>query len=126
MGFTGGVAKLFVAWCGDCRAILLRGHEVVRLSEDHRPEDPSETKRILAAAGQVVKARSGVYRCGRTRGKTETWSAMSRSFGDIRLKEPTEILTANPGVNVVTLTQEDWAVVLACDGVFDVMSDSDV
>merc|ERR1711957_831226 len=82
--------------------------------------------RIQEAGGQVVKASSGVYRAGRTRGRNEQWSAMSRSFGDITLKEPIEILSANPGIKVVELTTKDWAVVLACDGVFDVMADAEV
>merc|ERR1712050_792844 len=42
---VGGIAKLFVAWCGDSRAVLLRGRQAIRCSEDHRPSRTDEQQR---------------------------------------------------------------------------------
>lgn len=50
----------------------------------------------------------------------------SRSFGDLPLKEPQPLVIVDPDVTVHTLTPNDWAVVLCCDGVFNVLSDQDV
>lgn len=125
-GCPGGVAKLFVAWCGDSRAVLLRGRGVRRLSEDHKPERRDETKRIQKAGGAVVIDAEGVYRVGRQRPSHEYYLSTSRSFGDLPLKEPQPLVIADPEIMVCSLTPEDWAVVLACDGVWNTMSDDDV
>lgn len=45
---------LYVANAGDSRAVLCRGGAAVELSEDHKPEDPSERARIQAAGGTVT------------------------------------------------------------------------
>lgn len=125
-GLGGGVAKLFVASCGDCRAVVVRGCSAVRLSEDHKPEEASELERIQLAGGMVVADANGVYRVGKRRGRKEFWLSTSRSFGDLDLKEPSALVIADPDVRVVTVTPEDWLVVLACDGVFNVLSDQEV
>lgn len=136
----GGVAKLFVAWCGDARAVLIRGRQGVRCTEDHRPERKDEKERIQRAGGIVVKDSYGIWRVGREESKlarelekrkkrdlTNRWFlSTSRSFGDLALKVPEPIVTASPEVKVIDLVPEDWAVVLASDGVFDVLSDQQV
>ena len=38
---------------GDSRAVLCRGGKAMDLSEDHKPEDAKEKKRIMAAGGKV-------------------------------------------------------------------------
>merc|ERR1712083_565913 len=60
----GGIAKLFVAWCGDSRAVLLRGRQGMRLSEDHRPARTDEQERIKRAGGRVLKDPHGIDRVG--------------------------------------------------------------
>lgn len=125
-GCKGGVAKLFVGNCGDCRAILLRGRKVLRLSEDHKPERGDEMARIKKAGGIVIQEANGTYRVGRKKGEHRTFLSTSRSFGDLDLKEPRPLVIAEPEVKVQTLTPEDWGVVLACDGVWNTMSDQDV
>ncbi|CAK0904491.1 unnamed protein product, partial [Prorocentrum cordatum] len=139
----GGVAKLFVAWCGDSRAVLCRGRRGVRLSEDHKPSTEAERARIQAAGGHVMQDPWGTWRVGREEAsmlkelqqlrqrkateQRESWLlSTSRSFGDVELKVPDSLVIAQPEVRAVDLTPEDWAVVLACDGVFDVLSDQEV
>jgi len=137
----GGVAKLFVAWCGDSRAVLLRGRQGLRLSEDHRPNNTNERQRVRAAGGTVTKDARGIWRVGPReenryareldkKKKKEVggkwYLSTSRSFGDLALKVPDPIVTATPEVKVVDLVPEDWAVVLGSDGIFDVLSDQEV
>merc|ERR1712129_29020 len=139
----GGVAKLFVAWCGDSRAVLCRGRRGVRLSEDHKPNSRAEQARIKAAGGHVMKDAWGTWRVGKEEAimlkelqklqqrkhseQKESWLlSTSRSFGDVELKIPDALVIAEPELRVVDLVPEDWAVVLACDGVFDTLSDQEV
>jgi len=126
-GCKGGVTKLFVANCGDCRAILISGRRAKRLSEDHKPERPDETDRIIKAGGIVVHDMStGIHRVARKKGHPRLFLSTSRAFGDLELKEPRKLVTAEPEIVVHTLEQDDWAVVLGCDGVWGVLSDQDV
>ena len=56
---------------------------------------------------------------------------LSRSIGDLRYKQDRAIppeaqsITAQPDVTISTLTEEDEFMVLACDGVFDVMTNAE-
>jgi len=47
---------------------------------------------------------------------------MSRSFGDIRLKEPLELVTACPDVTKEILTPADLFFIVASDGMWDVIT----
>eukprot|EP00927_Polykrikos_kofoidii_P046081 TRINITY_DN40274_c0_g1_i1.p1 TRINITY_DN40274_c0_g1~~TRINITY_DN40274_c0_g1_i1.p1 ORF type:complete len:865 (+),score=168.48 TRINITY_DN40274_c0_g1_i1:342-2936(+) len=138
---VGGVAKLFVAWCGDSRAILIRGRKGLRCSEDHRPSRKDETARIQRAGGTSVKDAHGVWRVGpreqsrfakelqkgrKNEKAMRFFLSTSRSFGDAELKAPDPIISCTPDVKVVDLTPEDWAVVLASDGVTDALTDQQV
>jgi len=126
-GIRGGVAKLFVANCGDCRAIVVRGRKARALSEDHKPERRDETARIQKAGGIVIQDQStGIHRVARKKGEHRLFLSTSRAFGDLELKEPRPLVIAEPEVVVHTLEPEDWAVVLGCDGVWGVLSDQDV
>ena len=52
--------------------------------------------------------------------------AVSRSFGDIGLKEPHHIVVVTPEIKITPVGASDWGVVLACDGVWDVLSEQHV
>uniref|UniRef100_A0A7S1LSY6 PPM-type phosphatase domain-containing protein n=1 Tax=Alexandrium catenella TaxID=2925 RepID=A0A7S1LSY6_ALECA len=126
-GCKGGVAKLFVANCGDCRAILVRGRKARPLSEDHKPERRDETARIQKSGGIVIQdLNTGIFRVARKKGQQRLFLSTSRAFGDLELKEPRPLVIAEPEIVVHTLEPEDWAVVLGCDGVWGVLSDQDV
>eukprot|EP00811_Abedinium_folium_P033246 NODE_6224_length_1692_cov_3.556550.p1 GENE.NODE_6224_length_1692_cov_3.556550~~NODE_6224_length_1692_cov_3.556550.p1 ORF type:complete len:453 (+),score=110.58 NODE_6224_length_1692_cov_3.556550:119-1360(+) len=126
-GCSGGVAKLFVANCGDSRAILVRGRKALPLSEDHKPERRDETLRIQKAGGLVIQdLATGIHRVGKKRGEHRLFLSTSRAFGNKELKEPQPLVISEPEVVVHTLAPEDWAVVLGCDGVWNTMSDQDV
>ncbi|EDW92728.1 probable protein phosphatase 2C T23F11.1 [Drosophila yakuba] len=112
--------RLYCANAGDSRAIACIGGVVHALSVDHKPTDAGESKRILAGGGWVE--------FNRVNGNL----ALSRALGDFIYKKNSQkspeeqIVTANPDVEVRDIT-DDWEfVLLACDGIWDVMSSSDV
>ncbi|KAA8523280.1 hypothetical protein F0562_009703 [Nyssa sinensis] len=105
---------IIVANCGDSRAVLCRGKVAVPLSVDHKPNREDERARIEAAGGKVIRwdgfRVSGVL-------------AMSRSIGD-RYLEPYVI--PDPEMMFVTRAKEDECLILASDGLWDVMTNEEV
>lgn len=132
---------LFSAHVGDCRAVLCRGGLAVRLTQDHRPDRKDEQKRIKDAGGGVFQV-SGIWRCTSAAGAARAVDARaafkesdshlylscSRTFGDPDLKANPErpILSNQPDLGCHKLTADDLFVVLACDGVWDVLDDQAV
>lgn len=115
--------ELFVANAGDSRGVLCRGNEAVALSEDHKPAQEIERNRILNAGGFLSEI-GGVCRVN---GNLN----LSRAIGDLKYKGNVElppkdqIITAQPDVRKVTLQPEDRFFLLACDGVWDVMTNQE-
>ncbi|XP_052180901.1 protein phosphatase 2C 77-like [Diospyros lotus] len=105
---------LVVANCGDSRAVLCRGKAPLPLSVDHKPNREDERARIEAAGGKVIQwdgfRVSGVL-------------AMSRSIGD-RYLEPYVI--PDPEMMLVPRKKEDECLILASDGLWDVMTNEEV
>ena len=100
-----------------------RGGVAVPLSHDHKPNAPTESARI-AAAGGFVEENNGFYRVN---GNLN----LSRSLGDLKYKQskalpPAEqIITAEPDVLHHKLDPADEFFVVACDGVWDVLSNQE-
>ena len=111
----GGV--LYVANAGDSRAVLCRAEGISEdLSVDHKPTLETEKARILAAGGFVAD--------GRVKGSL----ALSRAIGDLEFKQTpgigpeAQMVTALPDVRTEALRKGDEFLLLACDGIWDVMS----
>jgi serine/threonine protein phosphatase PrpC len=108
---------LHVANSGDTRCVLARGGSAVEMSYDHKPEQETERDRIYSAGGFVTAE-------GRVNGNLN----LSRSLGDFEYKgnpdlpPERQIITANPDVKSVQLTPQDEFLILACDGVWDILS----
>lgn len=99
---------------GDSRAVLCSNSLAVPLTKDHKPNWPEEMGRIKKAGGEVYFDGCD-YRVKDL--------SVSRAFGDIDA-EP--FLTNKPDVFLYRLTKKDKFMVLACDGLWDVMSNQDV
>ena len=108
-------SHLWVAWCGDCSCVVLRSDSEECLTKDHNPGRSDEEERIKSAGGTVSVTADGKKRVG---GRL----AVSRSFGD----EGVCGMTAIPDIVHIPLRTMDEELVLATDGVWDVMSPSDV
>lgn len=116
---------LYVANAGDSRAVLCRGTSAIPLSEDHKPADARERERIIAAGGFL----SDVGGMCRVNGNLN----LSRAIGDLCYKTNScmsrcaQIITAEPDVSHVSLKSgEDRFLVLACDGIYDVLNSDQV
>lgn len=113
--------KIFCANSGDARSILCRSGKAINLSEDHRPTVDTERARILAAGSAVSEDA-----------RVDGLLAVSRAFGDFDFKQANSLpahkqaVTCVPDVSVNNLTPEDQFIVVACDGIWDVLSSQEV
>ncbi|ELP86952.1 PH domain leucine-rich repeat protein phosphatase, putative [Entamoeba invadens IP1] len=99
--------NVYTANAGDCRCLLVGDDCVEQLTTDHRPSNPLEYKRIRECGGYVIGSR--------TNGNL----AISRSLGDSTHQSANTFI---PEVKMYTKTPNDMFLVLACDGVWDVLS----
>ncbi len=102
---------LYVANVGDTRAVLSKNGEAERLSLDHRCNDPNEMTRIKSQGGIIFDNRVGGS------------LAITRAFGDHALKKDGVI--PNPFINKHVLRPFDKYLIIASDGVWDVMEDQE-
>ncbi|CAH1446774.1 unnamed protein product [Lactuca virosa] len=102
--------KIIVANCGDSRAVLCRNGKAVPLSNDHKPDRPDELNRIQAAGGRVI-----YWEGARVLGVL----AMSRAIGDNYLKP---YVSCEPEVTITDRAPEDECLIIASDGLWDVVS----
>eukprot|EP01104_Vermistella_antarctica_P006628 TRINITY_DN17336_c0_g1_i1.p1 TRINITY_DN17336_c0_g1~~TRINITY_DN17336_c0_g1_i1.p1 ORF type:complete len:323 (-),score=46.53 TRINITY_DN17336_c0_g1_i1:216-1115(-) len=102
---------LHTANVGDARIVLSQNGVAKRLTYDHKASDEGEVKRIQEAGGFVVYNRvNGIL-------------AVTRSLGDRAMKE---YVTGDPYYTKTELNPaEDKFLVLACDGVWDVIEDQE-
>ncbi|KAL2318020.1 hypothetical protein Fmac_031896 [Flemingia macrophylla] len=107
-------SHIIVANCGDSRAVLCRGKEPMALSVDHKPNRDDEYARIEAAGGKVIQ-----WNGHRVFGVL----AMSRSIGDRYLKP---WIIPEPEVTFLPRTKDDEFLILASDGLWDVMTNEEV
>ena len=136
---------LYIANCGDARAILGtiddQGNQtVINLSHDHNVRNQSEVKRVLSE--HPTNESHSVIRSDRLLGLLMPF----RAFGDIRFKWPANYLreylqpyykkgdaipqfyltppylTVKPEITKHKLTKKDKFLVLATDGVWDLLS----
>eukprot|EP01048_Picozoa_sp_COSAG05_P012117 COSAG05_NODE_1191_length_5573_cov_12.076361_4_plen_297_part_00 len=108
---------LICANAGDSRAVYLSGGQTIALSDDHKPSNPQEKSRIEAAGGSVVGDR------------VDGSLALSRAIGDFSYKDQQQLsaqqqkVSPEPDITIVRRdAASDQVLVLACDGVWDVMT----
>ncbi len=118
--------ELLVANLGDSRCVLaqemangvLTAHP---LSRDHKPLDPTERARI-EHAGCVVSPE----------GRINGTHALSRAIGDFELKNNLKLemrdqaISNEPEIQTHRLSERDLFLVLACDGLYDVLSNQQI
>ncbi|KAL9226871.1 hypothetical protein vseg_002632 [Gypsophila vaccaria] len=120
---------LVIANLGDSRAILgakvINGVAAVQLTTDLKPGTPGEADRIIRSNGRVFALREepGLERAWLP-GVRSPGMAMSRSFGDLVMKNH-GIISA-PVVTHHRVTSHDLFVVLATDGIWDVLTNGRV
>lgn len=119
--------KLYFANAGDSRIVLCRNGVAYPMSIDHKPDLDSEKNRIYKADGYVSEGRvKGLFII--ILGNLN----LSRSLGDLeykqnkRLPPEDQMITAYPDVVVESLGNDCDFIVLACDGVWDCMTNQEV
>ncbi|XP_057833368.1 protein phosphatase 2C 53 [Cryptomeria japonica] len=108
-----GSCQVIVANCGDSRAVLCRAGRAIPLSVDHKPNRDDEMARIEAAGGKVIW-----WNGFRVLGVL----AMSRAIGDRYLKP---CIIPDPEITFTQRAKEDECLILASDGLWDVISNED-
>jgi len=122
-----GAYDIFVANLGDSRVLLIKqgsDASAVLATEDHKPDNPEEERRIVDAGGFVERMPLGPARLDGS-------LALSRALGDFSYKADPKREPKDQKCSVVPECYQ-WsaskgdAVFLACDGIFDVMSNQEV
>ncbi|KYM78693.1 Protein phosphatase 1B [Atta colombica] len=113
--------NIYIANCGDSRAVLCRSGLPVFSTRDHKPVLPAEKERIQNAGGSVMIQR------------VNGSLAVSRALGDYEYKNlkdrgPCEqLVSPEPEIFMLDRDDEhDEFLVLACDGIWDVMNNEDL
>lgn len=116
-------SKAVVAAVGDSQAVLCTRGRALNYCSPHTPNSPGERDRILAANGKISE------------GRIFGFLGVSRAFGDNDFKTGRgeyknrfngDLVIATPEVVEHDISKHDEFIVLACDGLFDVMSPQQV
>lgn len=100
--------KIMIAHVGDARVLVTNDIGRLRFATpDHKPSSRSEFERIHASGGRVTK------------GRVNSILAVARSLGDLHIAES---LSAEPDITTYVIKTDDKWLYIACDGVFDVLS----
>lgn len=106
---------LMVANAGDCRAVLCQKGLAISMSQDHRPTNSLERRRVEQLGAYVEDGYlNGVLSVTRALGD---WDIKSQ--GNDGAPSP---LISNPEFTQLVLTEDDEFFILGCDGIWDVMS----
>ncbi len=112
--------KIYSCNVGDCRFILSYKGKAFAVTEDHKPDARREKQRIFRAGGFVNENRvNGIL-------------GVARSFGDFVFKsdlgrgQTEQLVTALPDVFTVEIDPNIDFMVLASDGVWDVLTNQQV
>lgn len=112
--------NIYIANCGDSRAVLCRNGSPVFSTQDHKPILPTEKERIINAGGSVMVQR------------VNGSLAVSRALGDydyknvVELGQCEQLVSPEPEIYCKERDPNDFFLVIACDGVWDVMSNEAV
>lgn len=100
---------------GDSRGVICRNNCAIPLSKDHKPSWPEEKYRIEKLNGKIYLDKYDDWRIHDL--------SVSRAFGDIYAHPH---VCQTPDIFNYLISPKDKFVVLACDGLWDVLSNQDV
>jgi serine/threonine protein phosphatase PrpC len=112
--------KFIWANCGDSRGLLCRANKLEYATLDHKPMNEQERLRIEKAGGTVMMQR------------VNGSLAVSRALGDFdykrssELKQIEQLVSPEPDMHVLERSKDDQFLLLACDGVYDVMTNDEI
>lgn len=107
--------RILVANAGDSRGMIVqKGGKAKAMSYDHKPNRADEEQRIRNLGGEIIH-----YGRWRVQGIL----AISRAIGDVALQP---LITCEPEIIEKDISSEDEYLVLASDGVWDVLTNDQV
>ena len=106
---------VYCANAGDSRAVASSKGQAIELSEDHKPDLPTERSRVIQA-GHIVED-----------GRVDGIIAISRAIGDWEYKstnlEASKMAVSSfPEVRSIEINKDLDFVICACDGIWDCMT----
>ncbi|XP_071034814.1 uncharacterized protein [Parasteatoda tepidariorum] len=104
----------YLSWVGDSQAVLVKEGIPAIVTSPHKPDREDEKKRVEDLGGSIQFI--GTYR-------VNGMLAVTRAIGDADHKP---FISSEPEITVVNLEGNEDFLILACDGVWDVMSPEDV
>ncbi|KAK6191299.1 hypothetical protein SNE40_003026 [Patella caerulea] len=107
-------SKLHIAWLGDSQAVLVKDGQTVDVMNPHKPDRADEKERIEKLGGIVVWF--GTWRVNGA-------IAVARAIGDKSYKP---YISSDADVFSADLDGSEDYIVLACDGVWDVIAPKDI
>lgn len=114
-----GTQNVQIINLGDCRAVLSRKGLAIPLTKDHKPYWSDEKFRINKMCknnkSEIHLDENGEWRIGDL--------SVSRGFGDL---DNAPFIGCIPDVFVHPIVPGDEFIIMACDGVFDVLENHDV
>lgn len=107
--------KIYLSWLGDSQASLVKNGKVVTRMEPHKPDRQDERERIESQGGFVI-LMGDMWRVGGN-------LAVSRAIGDVGYKP---FISSEAEVLEIDLDDTVEYMVLACDGLWDVVTDEEL
>ena len=129
--------KCIIANVGDSRCILFKNKRLFFATKDHKPNSHSEKRRIESAGGSVFQSTAIVPLYQNGKQIEMPWRvnpgrlSVSRTFGDIEIKlekfgGKKNVVVSTPDIVEFELNDQYNFLVIACDGVFDVLSNMEI
>ena len=130
--------KIYIANCGDSRAIMSINKELREITIDHKPNFPNEKKRIYDNGGQVYQSQTPINNNNTDQlliGPFRVFPgrlSVSRTIGDVEAKNVNfggnpNVIIAEPDIYCYDLNKDNIDFfIMGCDGIFDQMSNKDV
>jgi serine/threonine protein phosphatase PrpC len=102
-------------WCGDASIGILNNKLVKTLSGQHVPSNEKEYERVLSNGGSIVNVNGEL----RVNGVLNITRSMGELFGK-------PMISSEPDMDNYKLSDNDWLLFLASDGVWDELSTTEI
>lgn len=108
--------KIFIINIGDSRVITNNFNKAIQITEDHKPDVPSEYKRITDLGGSVTEDIYGTYRINNI-------LSLSRAIGDFHLLP---YISSEPDIYSMKINKSNKYLIAATDGLWDVFDNQEL
>lgn len=126
--------SIITANTGDSRAVLGINNKAIRLSKDHKPNDPDEKKRVQSLGGTITEKGTCLFNILSVDLTKKVFTinptpitiarigglSLSRALGDF---ECAPFVIPEPFINEHRLTGKEQCLILGCDGFWDVFDE---